>query len=397
MFEHITAAAPDPILGLNDEFNKDPRSHKINLGVGVYKDEAGNTPVLPSVKKAEQQLLASENSKSYLGIPGSADYALVVQKLLFGENSDIVSGKRAQTAHSPGGTGGIRVAAEFIKRQLGDRTVWISDPTWANHMGIFDAVGLPVKRYGYYNADAHDIDFDAALADLAAVNEGDVVLFHGCCHNPTGIDPTIEQWQQLAELCATKSALPFFDFAYQGFATGIEEDAAGLRLFLDHCDELLVASSFSKNFGIYGERTGAFTLVAKTAETAATAFTQVKSIIRVIYSNPPKHGSAVVAAILSDPELKAQWEAELAEMRERIKKMRSLFVSTLKAKGVSTDFSFIERQNGMFSFSGLSKDQVVKMRENSAVYAVNSGRFNVAAMTESNMDALCDAIAAVVD
>ncbi len=397
MFEHITAAPADPILGLNDEFNKDPRSHKINLGVGVYKDEAGNTPVLPSVKKAEEQLLASENSKSYLGIPGSADYALVVQKLLFGETSSIVTDKRAQTAHSPGGTGGIRVAAEFIKRQLGDRTVWISDPTWANHMGIFDAVGLPIKRYAYYNADQHDIDFDAAMADLASVASGDVVLVHGCCHNPTGIDPTLEQWEQLAKLCADKGALPFFDFAYQGFASGIEEDAAGLRLFLEHCDELLVASSFSKNFGIYGERTGAFTLVASNAETAATAFTQVKSIIRVIYSNPPKHGSAVVAAILGEPDLKAQWESELAEMRDRIKKMRSLFVSTLKAKGVSTDFSFIERQNGMFSFSGLSKEQVLKIREDSAVYAVNSGRFNVAAMTEANMDALCDAIAAVVD
>ena len=397
MFEHITAAPADPILGLNDEFNKDPRAHKINLGVGVYKDESGNTPVLPSVKKAEQSLLASENSKSYLGIPGSADYALVVQKLLFGDDSAIVNDKRAQTAQSPGGTGGIRVAAEFIKRQLGDRNVWISEPTWANHMGIFDAVGLPVKRYRYYDAAAHDIDFDAAMADLAGVAAGDVVLFHGCCHNPTGIDPSTEQWAQLAQLCADKAALPFFDFAYQGFATGIEEDAAGLRLFLQHCPELLVASSFSKNFGIYGERTGAFTLVAADAETAATAFTQVKSIIRVIYSNPPKHGSAVVAAILGDPELKAQWEAELAEMRERIKKMRSLFVETLKAKGVTTDFSFIERQNGMFSFSGLSKEQVIKMREDSAVYAVNSGRFNVAAMTEANMDALCTAIAAVVD
>jgi aromatic-amino-acid transaminase len=397
MLEKISVAPADPILGLNDEFNSDPRSNKINLGIGVYKDANGNTPVLNVVKKAETMLLEAEQSKSYLGISGTADYALAVQKLLFGENAELITNKRAQTAQAPGGTGGLRLAAELIKRQLGDVTVWVSDPTWANHLGIFSAAGLDIARYNYYDADAHDIDFDSALTGLANAKSGDVVLFHGCCHNPTGIDPDVNQWEKFAKLCAEKNLLPLFDFAYQGFARGLEEDAEGLRLFTEYCDEILVASSFSKNFGIYGERTGAFTLVAKSSDIAATAFSQVKSIIRVIYSNPPKHGGALVAHILNDAGLRAEWEVELTEMRARVRKMRKLFVATLKAKGVSTDFSFIERQNGMFSFSGLNKDQVLKLREDSAVYAVNSGRFNVAAMTESNMDALCEAIAAVVN
>ena len=397
MLENIAAAPADPILGLNDKFLSDPRDHKINLGVGVYKDENGNTPVLNSVKQAEKRLLDVENSKTYLGIPGSADYALAVQQLLFGDGSPVIAEGRTQTAQTPGGTGGLRVAAELISRQIGATRLWVSDPTWANHIGIFQAAGLEISRYAYYDADRHDMDFEAMLADLGQASAGDVVLFHGCCHNPTGIDPNREQWGRLAELCATRGLLPLFDFAYQGFARGLEEDAEGLRLFVEQCDEILIASSFSKNFGIYGERTGAFTLVAGNAEVATTVFSQVKSIIRVIYSNPPKHGAALVATILNDADLRTEWEAELAAMRERIKTMRSLLVATLKNKGVDQDFSFIERQNGMFSFSGLIKDQVVKMREDSAVYAVDSGRFNVAAMTNDNMDALCDAIAAVID
>ncbi|MFT5548862.1 MAG: aromatic-amino-acid transaminase [Gammaproteobacteria bacterium] len=396
MFEKISAAAADPILGLNDEFNADPRANKINLGVGVYKDAKGNTPVLPSVKKAEARLLENEKTKSYLSISGTIEYALAVQKLLFGNDSTIISDKRAHTAQAPGGTGSLRIAAEFIKRQLGDVTIWVSEPTWANHIGIFEAAGLNIARYRYYDESAKDIDFDAVISDLKNAKPGDVLLVHGCCHNPTGIDFDNAQWSQLANLCADKNLLPLFDFAYQGFAHGIEEDAEGLRTFTDHCEEILVASSFSKNFGIYNERTGAFTVVAKTAEIADTVFSQMKSIIRVIYSNPPAHGGAVVTIILTDKELRAEWEAEVDAMRDRVHAMRKLFVKTLKQKGVEMDFSFIERQNGMFSFSGLSKEQVIKMREDSAVYAVNSGRFNVAAMTESNMDALCEAIAKVI-
>ena len=305
MFEKISAAAADPILGLNDEFNADPRTNKINLGVGVYKDAHGNTPVLPSVKKAEAQLLENEKTKSYLSISGTAEYALAVQKLLFGNDSQIISDKRAHTAQAPGGTGSLRIAAEFIKRQLGDVTIWVSEPTWANHIGVFEAAGLKIARYRYYDENVKDIDFDAVISDLQNAKSGDVLLVHGCCHNPTGIDPDKSQWIQLANLCADKNILPLFDFAYQGFAHGIEEDAEGLRIFTEHCKELLVASSFSKNFGIYNERTGALTVVAKTADVANTVFSQLKSIIRVIYSNPPAHGGAVVTIILTDDALRA--------------------------------------------------------------------------------------------
>ncbi|KJF82498.1 aspartate/tyrosine/aromatic aminotransferase [Photobacterium angustum] len=396
MFEKISAAPADPILGLTEEFKADTRATKINLGVGIYKDETGNTPVLATVKKAEAILLEKEKTKSYLSIPGTPEYGLAVQELLFGNDATIITEKRAQTAQAPGGTGALRVAAEFIKRQLGDVKVWISNPTWANHHGVFGAAGLETQQYSYYNAETSDIDFDAAIADLSQASEGDIVLLHGCCHNPTGIDPTTEQWQVLAKLCIEKKLLPMFDFAYQGFARGVEEDAQGLRIFADQLPELLVASSFSKNFGLYNERVGAFTLVGKTAEQAATAFSQVKSIARVIYSNPPAHGAAIVTTILNNAELRAEWEQEVADMRDRIQEMRTLFVTTLKELGVTNDFSFIERQNGMFSFSGLSKDQVTQLKTDFAIYIVGSGRISVAGMTKDNMMPLCKGIAAVL-
>ncbi|WP_434360261.1 aspartate/tyrosine/aromatic aminotransferase [Parasalinivibrio latis] len=396
MFEKITAAPADPILGLTEEFKADTRADKINLGVGIYKDEAGNTPVLATVKKAEKRLLDTETTKSYLAIAGTPEYGIAVQELLFGKGADIITDKRAQTAQAPGGTGALRLAAEFIKRQLGDVTVWISNPTWANHQGVFKAAGLDFKLYSYYDAESKNMDFDAMLTDLEQAAPGDVVLLHGCCHNPTGIDPDAAQWETLAKLCAEKNLLPMFDFAYQGFAKGVEEDAAGLRTFAKYNKELLVASSFSKNFGLYNERVGAFTLVAPDSQVAATAFSQVKSIARVIYSNPPAHGSAVVTEILNDAALRNEWEAEVAEMRDRIQQMRELFVVTLKEKGVEGDFSFIERQNGMFSFSGLNKDQVQQLKDEFGVYIVGSGRISVAGMTRSNMEPLCDAIAAIL-
>jgi aromatic-amino-acid transaminase len=396
MFEKVVAAPADPILGLTEEFKKDPRAEKINLGVGIYKNELGETPVLATVKKAEAALIEPEKTKSYLTIEGTAEYALAVQKLLFGADAEIVAGKRAKTAQAPGGTGALRVAGEFIKRQLGDVKIWISNPTWANHNGVFTAAGLETKQYSYYNAETKDKDFDAMLADLQTAAEGDIVLLHGCCHNPTGIDPTAEEWEVLAKLVAEKKLLPLFDFAYQGFAKGVEEDAAGLRTFAKYNKEILVASSFSKNFGLYNERVGAFTLVAESEEIATTAFSQVKAIIRSIYSNPPAHGSAVVTHILGDAELRAEWEAEVAEMRDRIQEMRELFVATLKEQGVAADFSFIERQNGMFSFSGLNKDQVNRLKEEFGIYIVGSGRISVAGMTKSNMLPLCKGIAAVL-
>nr|WP_275946291.1 amino acid aminotransferase [Vibrio metschnikovii] len=396
MFEKVVAAPADPILGLTEEFKSDPRTDKINLGVGIYKNEAGQTPVLATVKKAEAALLESEKTKSYLTIEGTAEYGLAVQKLLFGEQADIISDQRAKTAQAPGGTGALRVAGEFIKRQLGDVKVWISNPTWANHHGVFGAAGLETTEYTYYNAEKKDKDFPAMLADLEQASAGDVVLLHGCCHNPTGIDPTLEEWEILAKLVAEKGLLPLFDFAYQGFAKGVEEDAAGLRIFAQHNLEILVASSFSKNFGLYNERVGAFTLVAASADVANTAFSQVKAIIRSIYSNPPAHGAAVVTYILQNPALRAEWEAEVAEMRERIQEMRELFVTRLQEIGVNADFSFIERQNGMFSFSGLNKQQVQRLKEEFGIYIVGSGRISVAGMTKNNMSPLCEGIKVVL-
>lgn len=396
MFENITAAPADPILGLADLFRNDDRPNKINLGIGVYKDETGQTPVLTSVKKAEQYLLENETTKNYLSIDGLADFARCTQALLFGQDSAIISAKRARTAQTPGGTGALRVAADFLATQTGAKRVWISNPSWPNHKNVFNSAGLEVCEYDYYDAENHQLDFDAMLASLRGAKAGDVVLFHGCCHNPTGIDPTAEQWSQLAELSKASGWLPLFDFAYQGFARGLEEDAEGLRIFATSHQELIVASSYSKNFGLYNERVGAFTLVAAEAGVADTAFSQVKYTIRANYSNPPAHGAAVVATILGNDALRAIWEQELTDMRQRIHRMRQLFVNTLQEKGANRDFSFIIRQNGMFSFSGLNKDQVIRLREEFGVYAVNSGRVNVAGMTPDNMAALCEAIVAVL-
>ena len=396
MFEKVVAAPADPILGLTEEFKKDPRAEKINLGVGIYKNEQGETPVLATVKKAEAALVETEKTKSYLTIEGTSEYGLAVQKLLFGDNAEIIADKRAKTAQAPGGTGALRVAGEFIKRQLGDVKVWVSNPTWANHIGVFTAAGLETAQYSYYNAETKEKDFAAMVADLEQATAGDIVLLHGCCHNPTGIDPTADEWETLAKIVAEKKLLPLFDFAYQGFGAGVEEDAAGLRTFAKYNKEILIASSFSKNFGLYNERVGAFTLVGENEDVAATAFSQVKAIIRSIYSNPPAHGAAVVTYILNDAGLRAEWEAEVKEMRDRIQEMRELFVQTLKQQGVDADFSFIERQNGMFSFSGLNKDQVARLKDEFAIYIVGSGRISVAGMTKSNMLPLCHGIAAVM-
>jgi len=396
MFEKITAAPADPILGLTDIFRADARPNKINLGIGVYKDETGKTPVLTSVKKAEQYLLENETTKNYLGIEGIPAFATCTQELLFGKDSAIISDKRARTAQTPGGTGGLRVAGDFIANQTSAKRVWISNPSWPNHKNVFSAAGLEVLEYDYYDADNHALNFDGLINSLKQTQAGDVVVFHGCCHNPTGIDPTPEQWSQLAELSAQSGWLPLFDFAYQGFANGLEEDAQGLRIFAAKHQELIVASSYSKNFGLYNERVGACTVVAADADTADRAFSQVKAAIRANYSNPPSHGAAVVATILSNEALRAIWEQELTDMRQRIHRMRQLFVNTLQEKGAEQDFSFIINQNGMFSFSGLTKEQVLRLRDEFGVYAVNSGRVNVAGMTPDNMAPLCEAIVAVL-
>jgi len=396
MFEVVKTAPSDPILGLTDAFKKDPRPQKINLGVGIYKTDQGETPVLDCVKKAEALLLDNEKTKSYLSIEGNAAYAKCVQALLFSPQSEIISSQRAATAQAPGGTGSLRIAADFMVSQLGIKRIWVSDPTWANHGNIFKAAGLEIVQYTYYNAETKSLDFDGMLESLAQTAQGDAVLFHGCCHNPTGIDPTAQQWQKIADLAAKQQVLGLFDFAYQGFGVGIEEDAQGLRIFAETNQELLVANSFSKNFGLYNERVGAVTLVAKNQDVATSAFSQIKGIIRSNYSNPPSHGAAVVATILNDEALTALWHEEVALMRQRIHQMRVLFVKTLKEKGAQGDYTFITNQCGMFSFSGLNKDQVARLREEFAVYIVGSGRISVAGMTTKNMDALCHAIANVL-
>lgn len=396
MFEKIIAAPADPILGLADSFRSDPRENKINLGIGVYKDETGKTPVLTTVKKAEKYLLENETTKNYLPISGIPEFGNVTQALLFGEQHPIITEKRARTAQAPGGTGALRIAADFIAQQTTAKRVWISNPTWPNHNTIFQTAGLEICNYDYYDAENRGLDFDGMLASLANAQAGDVVLFHGCCHNPSGIDPTEEQWRQLATLSAEKGWLPVFDFAYQGFARGLEEDAQGLRLFAEKNPELIVASSYSKNFGLYNERVGACTIVTKDSDTAEKAFSQAKAIIRANYSNPPAHGASVVTTILSNPELKEEWIEELTTMRERIQRMRQLLVTTLQEKGAKQDFSFIIDQNGMFSFSGLNKEQVERLRAEYGIYIVGSGRINVAGLTLENMVPLCEAIVAVL-
>ncbi len=396
MFNHIQAAPADPILGLGEAFKADSRANKINLGIGVYMTNEGKTPIMKAVKEAERQLLANETTKNYLTIDGVQAYNAQTQILLFGENAEVITSGRAKTAQSLGGTGALRIAAEFIKRQTSAKNVWISTPTWPNHNAIVEAVGLNVKGYRYYNKEKNGLDWDNLITDLSQAEAGDVVLLHGCCHNPTGIDPTPAQWDQLAKMSAEKGWLPLFDFAYQGFANGLEEDTYGLRAFVKNHRELLVASSYSKNFGLYNERVGAFTLIADNAEVANRAFTQIKSIIRVLYSNPSAHGASAVATVLSNPALKAQWVEELDEMRNRIKAMRSKLVQLLKEKGATKDFEFINEQNGMFSFSGLSPEQVDRLREEFAIYAVRSGRINVAGITNDNIEALADAIVKVL-
>jgi aspartate/tyrosine/aromatic aminotransferase len=397
MFETLSAAPPDPILGLGEAFKNDPRPHKINLSVGVYKDAAGNTPVLECVRTAEQRLLQAGNTKNYLAIEGLASYGKCVRELLFGADHEIMQSGRAVTAQTPGGTGSLRVAADFLRRHYPQAKVWMSKPTWANHPAMFQAAGCTVESYPYIDATGRKLDFEALLASLSQVARGDVVLLHACCHNPTGIDPTLEQWQKIAALLADRGALPLIDFAYQGFGDGLQEDAAGLRVFAQPGREFMVCSSFSKNFGLYNERVGALTVVAANAGIAETALSQVRVAIRVNYSNPPQHGAAVVALILSDTELRTQWEAELAAMRNRIQSMRQLFVTTMRAKAPQHDFTFLATQRGMFSYSGLSPLQVDELRSQHALYmVVSGGRINVAGMTPDNMDSLTTAIASVL-
>lgn len=396
MFETLQVAPPDPILGLTEAFKKDPHPNKINLSVGVYKDEHGETPILATVKEAERRLAANEKTKSYLPIDGSPEYGLLVRQMVFGAAHPWTTDGRAVTLHTPGGTGGLRVAADFLKQKLSVKRIWVSQPTWENHRGVFSAAGLEVGTYAYFDAAGNRLDQDGLLAGLRAIPPGDAVCLHACCHNPSGIDPTAAQWREIAGVLAERHLVTLVDFAYQGLGDGLREDAVGVMELSSQLHELLIVSSFSKNFGLYNERVGALTLVGATPQAAQAALSHAKLCVRTNYSNPPSHGGAIIRTVLSDPQLRAAWEVELQQMRDRINRMRTLFAETMKAKGALRDFSFITQQRGMFSFSGLGQQHVQALREQYGLYIVNSGRINVAGMTTDNMDAVCDAIIAVL-
>jgi len=394
-FSSISTAPPDPILGLTEAFLADQRSDKMNLSVGVYKDASGQTPVLNCVKAAEQRLLENEKTKGYLPIDGAADYRKAVQRMVFGE---AISSDRIATLQSPGGTGALRTAASFLASEMPPMRVWASTPTWANHHAVFAAEGLPVESYRYLAVDQKSLDFEGMLEDLTSkASRGDAVLLHACCHNPTGIDPTSDQWDVIAKTLSERGLLPLIDFAYQGFGHGIREDAASIEAILQQNQEAIVCNSFSKNFGLYGERVGAISIVAGDAGAASAVQSQLKRLVRCNYSNPPRHGGSIVATILGCDELTSQWESELAAMRDRIKALREQFVTTMQRTGKGHDFGFLLDQCGMFSFSGLNKMQVDQLKSDHGIYIVGSGRINVAGMLESKMDSFCAAIADVLE
>lgn len=397
MFETFELAPPDSILGLNEAFRKDPNPHKINLSVGVYQDANGRTPILQSVKAAERRMLEEEQSKSYLSIDGLASYDRLVQELLLGPSHELLVSRRAVTLQAPGGTGALRIAADLLKRKLPAAHVWCSQPTWANHHSIFQAADRQVGTYAYLDRSGTGLDFAALKQSLESMAPGDAVVLHGCCHNPTGVDPTLEQWCEIAELLAKRNLLPIVDLAYQGLGDGLEPDVAGLREICRAVREVLVCSSYSKNFGLYSERVGALTILAGSQSAAEAALSHAKICVRTNYSNPPQHGAAIVATILGDAALRRMWESELTEMRARIHAVRQQFVAGMKAAAPQHDFSFIERQKGMFSFTRLTPLQVDQLRTEHAIYIVSAGgRINVAGLTSTNLPHVCQAIAAVL-
>ncbi|MCU0779473.1 MAG: aspartate/tyrosine/aromatic aminotransferase [Akkermansiaceae bacterium] len=392
MFETLAPAPPDAILGLTEAWKNDPNPLKVNLGVGVFKDDAGNTPILAAVKAAEERILREAVTKSYMPIGGAPGYGECVRELLFGGDHAVLAAGRARVAHTPGGTAALRVGADFLKKALPQAAVWMSAPTWANHKGVFGAAGFACKDYPYYDPATKGLAFERMCETLETVPAGDVVLLHACCHNPSGVDPDADQWRTVAGIAARRGWLPFLDFAYQGYGDGLAEDRTGLLALAEACPELLVASSFSKNFGLYQDRTGALTLVAASAKDAAAAFSQVEATIRTNYSNPPAHGGLIVHTILTDTGLRGRWLEELDAMRRHIATVRGRFVDALAAHGVPGDFSFIRRQKGMFSFSGLGDAQVAFLREQKSIYIVGGGRINVAGITSGNLDYLCASI-----
>ena len=396
LFSAVEMAPRDPILGLNEQFNADTNPSKVNLGVGVYFDDNGKLPLLECVQKAEDALMAKPTPRGYLPIDGIAAYDSAVKALVFGAESDVVQSGRVSTVQAIGGTGGLKIGADFLKKVSPNAKVLISDPSWENHRAIFQNAGFEVGNYRYYAAATRSIDFDGMLADLKAAAPGTIVVLHACCHNPTGYDLTPAQWDQVVEVVKAGNLTAFLDMAYQGFGHGIAEDGAVIGKFVAAGLNIFVSTSFSKSFSLYGERVGALSVVASDKDEAARVLSQLKIVIRTNYSNPPTHGGAVVAAVLNNPELRALWEKELGEMRVRIKAMRQTLVDGLKAAGVKLDMSFMTQQIGMFSYSGLTKEQMVRLRSEFGVYGTDTGRICVAALNSKNIDYVCRAIAQVI-
>ncbi|WP_426174799.1 aromatic amino acid transaminase [Massilia sp. TWR1-2-2] len=396
IFSTIAMAPRDPILGITEAFNADTNPAKINLGVGVYYDDNGKVPLLACVRKAEALMIEQQSPRTYLPIEGLAAYDKAVQELVFGADSAIIQEKRAVTVQAVGGTGALKIGADFLKRFAPEGAqVFISDPSWENHRALFESAGFTVGNYKYYDAATHGVDFDGMLASLKAMPASSIVVLHACCHNPTGADITSAQWDQVIEAVIAGGLIPFLDMAYQGFGAGIAEDGGVVRRFAAAGGALLVSNSFSKSFSLYGERVGALSVVAASAEEAGRVMSQLKRVVRTNYSNPPLHGGKVVATVLNTPELRQLWEDELAGMRVRIKEMRGELVRKLKEKAPGRDFEFVRAQVGMFSYSGLTKDQVGKLRDES-IYAVDTGRICVAALNSKNIDLVIDAIAKVL-
>ena len=396
LFSAIEMAPRDPILGITEAFNADQNPAKVNLGVGVYYDDNGKVPLLECVKKAEAILIEKYAPRTYLPIEGLAAYDKAVQELVFGADSAVVTEKRAITAQAIGGTGALKLGADFLQRFSPTSEVWISDPSWENHRALFESAGFKVNAYPYYDPATRGVNFSGMLEALNTMPAGSIVLLHACCHNPTGADLTDDQWTQVISVVTTRGLIPFLDMAYQGFGDGIEADGKVVRRFAEAGGALFVSNSFSKSFSLYGERVGALSIAAGSAEEAARIMSQLKRVIRANYSNPPSHGGQVVATVLATPELRQLWEEELAAMRVRIRDMRQAFVEKLKAQAPAHDFGFVMQQRGMFSYSGLTKEQVGALRENNSIYAVDTGRICVAALNNKNIDQVIASIAKVL-
>ncbi|MBJ9663809.1 amino acid aminotransferase [Burkholderia gladioli] len=396
LFSAVELAPRDPILGLNEAFNADTRPTKVNLGVGVYTNEEGKIPLLRAVADAEKARVAAGLPRGYLPIDGIAAYDAAVQKLLLGKDSALIAAGRVVTAQAIGGTGALKIGADFLRTLNPNAKVAISDPSWENHRALFETAGFKVEAYPYYDAATHGVNFDAMLAALNSYEAGTIVVLHACCHNPTGVDLSDAQWAQVVEVVKARQLVPFLDIAYQGFGEDLEADAAAVRLFAAADLNVFVSSSFSKSFSLYGERIGALSIITSSKDEATRVLSQLKRVIRTNYSNPPTHGGALVSAVLASPELYASWVQELGEMRDRIRAMRNGLVERLKASGVDRDFGFINAQRGMFSYSGLTAAQVDRLREEFGIYAVSTGRICVAALNTRNIDSVAAAVAAVL-